>query len=123
FALAALTVALLLRPDPLMLARERSGEDPPAPSSPWRSVGTGIRVIRALPSAQVGLLGIVVSHLVMVSLMVMTPVHMNHHGASLQLIGLVISLHIAGMFALSPLFGIATDRFGAVPVLVAGGVI
>ncbi|NLF04755.1 MAG: MFS transporter [Actinomycetales bacterium] len=123
FALAALTVALLLRPDPLMLARERSGEDPPAPSSPWRSVGTGIRVIRALPSAQVGLLGIVVSHLVMVSLMVMTPVHMNHHGASLQLIGLVISLHIAGMFALSPLFGVATDRFGAVPVLVAGGVI
>jgi len=122
FVLATAVVAVLLRPDPLLLARERSGAPPPAPSNPWRSIGEGIAVIRTLPSARIGLLGIVVSHFVMVSLMVMTPVHMNHHGASLQLIGLVISLHIAGMFALSPVFGIATDRFGAVPVLIGGGV-
>ncbi len=123
FALAALAVALLLRPDPLVLARERSGAPPPVPTNPWRSIGAGVAVIRALPVARLGLLAVVVSHFVMVSLMVMTPVHMNHHGASLQLIGLVISLHIAGMFALSPLFGIATDRFGAVPVIVLGGML
>lgn len=120
FALATLAVAVLLRPDPLVLARERSGAAPPVPTNPWRSIGAGVAVIRALPVARLGLLAIVVSHFVMVSLMVMTPVHMNHHGASLQLIGLVISLHIAGMFALSPLFGVATDRFGARPVLVGG---
>jgi len=121
FGLATLAVALLLRPDPLLLARERSGTEPPTPRNPWRSVGEGFVVIRAVPAARTGLLAIVVGHLVMVSVMVMTPVHMNHHGASLQLIGLVISLHIAGMFALSPVFGLATDRFGAVPVIVLGG--
>jgi len=120
FALATLAVAVLLRPDPLVLARERSGAAPPVPTNPWRSIGAGVAVIRALPVARLGLLAIVVSHFVMVSLMVMTPVHMNHHGASLELIALVISLHIAGMFALSPLFGVATDRFGARPVLVGG---
>jgi len=123
FLLATAVVALLLRPDPLLLARERSGEEPPVPRSPWRSIGAGVSVIRRVPAARLGLTGVVVSHFVMVSLMVMTPVHMNHHGASLQLIGLVISLHIAGMFALSPVFGIATDRFGPVPVLIGGGVV
>src|SRR5690606_4520835 len=101
---------------------KRSGAPPPEARNPWRSISAGVAVIRALPAARLGLLAIVVSHFVMVALMVMTPVHMNHHGASLQLIGLVISLHIAGMFALSPVFGVATDRFGALPVLVAGGV-
>jgi len=123
FFLAALAVASMLRPDPLLLARERSGAPPPAPSNPWSSIGAGIVVIRELRVARLGLLAIVVSHFVMVSLMVMTPVHMSHHGASLQLIGLVISLHIAGMFALSPVFGLATDRFGAVPVIVFGGAV
>lgn len=122
FALATVAVAALLRPDPLLLARERSGAPPPEPRNPWRSISAGVVVIRAVPAARLGLLAIVVSHFVMVALMVMTPVHMNHHGASLQLIGVVISLHIAGMFALSPVFGVATDRFGALPVLIAGGV-
>ena len=123
FVAATVAVAGLLRPDPLLLARQRSGAPPPVPVNPWRSIGRGFSVVRAVPAARLGLLAIVVSHLVMVAVMVMTPVHMNHHGASLQLIGLVISLHIAGMFVLSPLFGIATDRFGAVPVIVTGGVL
>jgi MFS family permease len=47
----------------------------------------------------------------------MTPVHMGHGGATLQLVGLVISLHVAGMYALSPVFGWLVDRAGSRPVL------
>jgi MFS family permease len=54
----------------------------------------------------------------MVGLMSMTPVHMDHGGATLSVVGLVISLHVAGMYALSPLFGWLADRVGRPLVLV-----
>nr|WP_222844002.1 MFS transporter [Cellulosimicrobium sp. CUA-896] len=63
------------------------------------------------------------SHLVMVGVMTMTPVHMNHGGATLQVVGFVISAHIAGMYALSPVIGWLADRLGHARVLVVGGVV
>ena len=56
----------------------------------------------------------------MVSVMSMTPVHLSGHGASITVVGLVISLHIAGMYALSPVFGALADRVGRVAVILAG---
>jgi MFS family permease len=55
--------------------------------------------------------------------MAMTPVHLLHHGASLSVIGLTISLHVAGMFALSPVFGILADRLGRLPTIMIGQVL
>ncbi|WP_235865994.1 MFS transporter [Serinibacter arcticus] len=52
--------------------------------------------------------------------MSMTPVHMEGHGASITLVGLTVSLHIAGMYALSPVMGAAADRFGGPRVLIGG---
>jgi MFS family permease len=63
------------------------------------------------------------AHAAMVTVMIMTPLHMEHGGAHLQVIGFVISIHVLGMFAFSPLVGMAADRWGRSPVLVAGGVI
>lgn len=123
FGLAAVAVLVLLRPDPLQLAVERSGVRPVPPPSPWRSLGDGWRVIRGLSDARRGLLAVTVSHLTMVGLMVMTPVHMNHDGASLTVIGLVISLHIAGMYALSPVFGWLSDAIGHRRVIGLGAVL
>ncbi|MFT4228950.1 MAG: MFS transporter, partial [Microbacterium sp.] len=60
------------------------------------------------------------AHGVMVSVMAMTPIHLVNHGESLQLVGLTISLHIAGMFALSPVFGILADRVGRITTILAG---
>jgi MFS family permease len=80
-------------------------------------------VLRALPVAQVAVAGIVVCHLVMVGLMSLTPVHMAHGGVTLQIVGVVISLHIAGMYALSPLFGWLADRVGRRTVLGLAGVL
>jgi MFS family permease len=59
----------------------------------------------------------------MVSLMAMTPIHLVHHGASLNIVGLTISLHIAGMYALSPVFGILADRIGRVTTILLGQVL
>lgn len=132
FAAAALSVWLLLRPDPLHVAAARAaagrataGEPAPVPPRPGFRAGlaAGWAVIRASTTAQLALAAIVVSHLVMVGLMSMTPVHMGHGGASLQIIGIVISAHIAGMYVLSPLIGWAADRVGHARVLAVGGVV
>jgi MFS family permease len=56
----------------------------------------------------------------MVLIMTMTPLHMTDHGHDLAAVGLVISGHTFGMFALSPLSGRLTDRFGSPPVMIAG---
>lgn len=58
------------------------------------------------------------SHTVMVGVMVMSPVHMFHDGFALELVGLVISFHIVGMYGASPLFGWLTDKIGARGVVV-----
>ncbi len=55
--------------------------------------------------------------------MVMTPLHMHHGGATLQIIGVVISVHVLGMYAFAPLVGMAADRFGRPGVLTAGAVV
>lgn len=150
FAAAAASVWLLLRPDPLHVATARAmagtnrtaahapadaapsglADVPgttrtPAPPRPGFRAGlaAGWAVIRASATAQLALAAIVVSHLVMVGLMSMTPVHMGHGGASLQIIGIVISAHIAGMYVLSPVIGWAADKVGHSRVLVVGGAI
>jgi MFS family permease len=63
------------------------------------------------------------AHGVMIAVMVMTPLHMHHGGAHLDVIGLVISVHVLGMFALAPLVGWAADRFGRPPMLTVGAAV
>ncbi|GAA1462031.1 MFS transporter [Nocardiopsis exhalans] len=122
----AVLIVALLRPDPLVTAtaetarleRDR-GQAPKAAVS----LADGLRAIGRSPAALLAVVGIVASHTVMVAVMTMTPVHMSHHGAALTVIGLTISLHIAGMYGLSPIVGWLADRFGRVPVLLAGQVV
>lgn len=84
------------------------------------SMRAAIRTIRAVPAARAAFVAIAAAHATMVGVMVMTPVHMETHGAALQLVGLTISLHIAGMYALSPVVGRLADRLGRRSVLLAG---
>ncbi|WP_327322888.1 MFS transporter [Streptomyces sp. NBC_01210] len=114
FLVCAVLVLVLLRPDPLLTARALS----PADRSPeGRSLRAGMRAVRASPMARLALVTVAVSHTAMVSIMSMTPVALSHHGAGIQLIGLVISGHIAGMYALSPLMGWLADRIGRLAVI------
>jgi MFS family permease len=77
-------------------------------------------VIGQSPRAVLAIAVVAVSHTVMVSVMSMTPVHMNADGMSVTVIGVVLSVHISGMYAFSPLVGAAVDRIGRIPVLSAG---
>ena len=121
--LAIAVVTLRLRPDPLLEARRRRIADGDDSGPAHGSVSRGLRVVAGIPAARLGLLTLALGHVVMVSVMVMTPLHMAHGDAGLELIGLVISIHIVGMYALSPLTGMAVDRFGGRAVAVVGSMI
>ena len=118
FAVGAASTFFLLRPDPLRLATRRRGAD--TPTTGRLTVAAALRVIALSPAALLAVAGIVAGHTVMVAVMTMTPVHMSQHGAELTVIGLTISLHIAGMYALSPVVGRLADRLGRVPILLTG---
>lgn len=122
-ALAAACIVILLRPDPLLLARERAGTLPPVLVRGRGVLRAGLRITAGSPPALLGLGAIVVGHTAMVSVMVMTPIHMDHGHASITVIGVVISVHVFGMYAFSPLVGAAVDRVGRVPVIALGGVV
>lgn len=125
--LAALVVGVLLRPDPLLLAQELAAADEraglrsaiaPAGTSSWsRALGA----VRERPVLGYAITGLALTHATMIGVMVMTPLHMEHGGSGLEVIGVVISVHVLGMFAFSPLVGLLADRFGRAPVLGAGG--
>jgi len=120
----AVTTAILLlflRPDPYRLSlrlRAHAGETVRRPR-----LREGLTHLRSRPRAMLGIAAIAVGHVVMFMVMVMTPVHRAHVDVTLQLIGLVISVHVAGMYALSPVVGWAVDRFGRLQVISAGIVI
>ncbi len=121
--LAALVVMIVrLRPDPLLVARAEHLKDAPAGQT-QAARASGWALLRENPLLRRAAAGMALSHAVMVSVMVMTPIHMDHGHASLEIIGLVISIHILGMYVLSPAVGIAVDRWGSAPILAVGALV
>ena len=118
--LGLLVIWIGLRPDPLLLAREIAPAGAPRPHASFRD---GLRAFASYRRAGGGLIAMLVAHFSMVAVMAMTPVHLLHHGAEVTVIGLTISLHIAGMYALSPVMGLLADRVSQIPVAAAGMVI
>ncbi|YCK80056.1 MFS transporter [Arthrobacter sp. D3-18] len=127
-----------LRPDPLLLsrrlARQADAKGEPGPQPARGTIRSGLRAVRSSPEAILALAAVVAAHGVMVAVMSMTPLHLQqlvggshegHHGTTdstdaLVVIGLTISLHIAGMFALSPLWGWLTDKAGRFQTIAMG---
>ena len=117
-----------LRPDPYLVLTGRqplTGTEPapaaePGPAARRPGLRQGIQTLWSHPMARAGLIGIVAAHAVMVAVMSMTPVHLTGHGASITIVGLTVSLHIAGMYALAPVMGVLTDRLGGWNVSAAG---
>ncbi|WP_344615077.1 MFS transporter [Dactylosporangium salmoneum] len=112
YAFAGVILFLLLRPDPLLISRTLPPD--PAPAATEARRGSA--------SVTAGAATMVLTQLVMVAVMTMTPVHMRAHGHDLAATGLVISLHIAAMYLPSLFTGILVDRIGRVPIAVASGV-
>lgn len=118
FALTAILMAVALTPDPLHVAKEiRPATDGPRPRS---RMSDAWPLLRSNAAARTGVVTVAGAHALMVAVMAMTPVHMEDHGSSLTIIGLTISLHIAGMFALAPVMGLLTDRWGRGRTIILG---
>lgn len=115
-SLAILVIQLFLRPDPFLTAVNQSG----SLTKPKGSTKAALRHIRSNDKALFAILSIAIGHVAMVSIMVMTPVHMAHVDVTLTIIGLVISIHVLGMYAFSPLVGALSDRLGRVKVIQIG---
>jgi predicted MFS family arabinose efflux permease len=121
--LASLLLLLFLRPDPAVVARAAIGH-PSAGSAPRPGMSTALRVVLSQPTARLGVSAMAVGNLIMVGVMAMTPVHIKGAGHdarhTLGIVGLVLSFHIAGMYAFAPVFGWLTDRLGRRPVIFLG---
>ncbi|MEU6283366.1 MFS transporter [Streptomyces sp. NPDC047028] len=116
YALAALVLATRLRPDPLLVARSLAATEPSATTAdPTASAQAG------RGGVVLGALIMVLTQLVMVAIMTMTPVHMRDHGHGTAASGLVIAVHIGAMYLPSPLTGWLVDRFGRLKVAAASG--
>jgi MFS family permease len=107
----------LLRPDPYELAQASSRPDPAG--DPVLSM----RQVLRRPAVAMAVLAMVVGQVVMVGIMTMTPLHMTDHGHGLAAVGLVISAHTAGMFALSPVSGRIAQRLGDVAGILIGAAV
>jgi MFS family permease len=119
--LATLLIYIFLRPDPYLLSVELAQKkNTPTSKNSTKEV---LRLIRNSNQALFSLAAIVIGHIAMVSVMVMTPVHMAHVDVRLVIIGFVISVHVAGMYAFSPLVGYLSDKLGRVNVIQIGIVI
>lgn len=125
FALTAVALLLLMRPDPFLTARTTGPAPRPADAAP---PGGGMRaafaVIVLRPAAALGVTATAVAHAVMIGLMAMTAVHIRGAGHppahTLRLVSVVLSSHIAGMYALSPVMGWLADRVGRRSVIALG---
>ena len=129
YGAASIVLTALLRPDPLLHSRARQlatgpGTDTTAAASaaPRQTPANG-QVDRSR-AVFAGATTMVVTQLVMVAIMTMTPVHILEHGHGVAAAGMVIGIHVAAMYLPSPLSGWVVDRYGSTPAAVlAGGVL
>ena len=105
-----------LRPDPASLADEPETNDP----SNARANGPPLRDLIGRPEVATALIALAAAQVVMTMVMTMTPLHLTGHGHGLGVVGLVLSAHTLGMFALAPVSGRLTDRFGSLSIIIAG---
>ncbi|WP_241158343.1 MFS transporter [Cohnella candidum] len=119
FLSAGLVVFVLLRPDPLIVAKAiaqaqqhtgQAAEGTAAVLQPLNKRGVAV-----------GAAIMVLTQIVMVAIMTMTPVHMQHHGHGLREVGLVIGIHIGAMYLPSLVTGILVDKIGRMAMTIASG--
>ncbi|MGH7680332.1 MAG: MFS transporter [Gemmatimonadaceae bacterium] len=127
FALVAVILFVWLRPDPLLVARSSAvGRSAGGAASTTGQAGMGaaLRAVVTHRAARLGVAATAVGHVVMVGVMAMTPVHIlgaGHEAAdTLRIVGIVISVHVAGMYAFAPIMGWLSDRFGKAQVILLG---
>ncbi|MGE6346911.1 MFS transporter [Bacillus mycoides] len=118
FILAGLVLFVMLRPDPLIIANiieTYKQEHTYKRQSVTNETSENKRGIT------VGAIVMILTQVVMVAIMTMTPVHMGHHGHGLSEVGLVIGFHVGAMYLPSLVTGILIDKVGRTAMSIAGG--
>ncbi|MDQ0883691.1 MFS family permease [Peribacillus sp. V2I11] len=118
YILAGVVLFIMLRPDPLVIARmiEATNQEP----SDKGHLATAEHTENKR-GIIVGATIMVLTQIVMVAIMTMTPVHMRHHGHSLGAVGLVIGFHIGAMYLPSLVTGFLVDKLGRTAMAIASG--
>lgn len=116
--LATFVIQFFLRPDPYLTAIHIS--DSSAIRHSVLPARQALKLIRENSPALFAIAAIAIGHVAMVTVMAMTPIHMAHVDVTLTIIGLVISVHIAGMYAFSPIVGYLSDTLGRKRVIQIG---
>lgn len=120
FILAGLVLFVMLRPDPLIIANiiERYKQEHTYKGQPITEEAKENK-----RGITVGAIVMILTQIVMVAIMTMTPVHMGHHGHGLSAVGLVIGFHVGAMYLPSLVTGMLIDKIGRTTMSIAGGVI
>jgi MFS family permease len=120
YALAAVLIEILLRPDPLAVARAMHASVAASrPAEPARPLGAILGDVRV----QLALATLTISQFVMISTTSTSPVYLHDQGYHVQTIGLAVSLHLGGMYVASPLSGLLCDRFGRLTMIGVGALV
>jgi len=117
FSASFVNVMVRLRPDPLEVAGRLGVTE-----STSRSLSDITVPLRHSRESRLGLIAMAVSQMTMVAVMTMTPVHLKLHGHE-DVSAFIISLHIAGMYAFSPLIGRFSDAYGRTRAIQVGAVV
>lgn len=116
-SLAAAVSWFFLRPDPFAIADESTIHIPiEGDATPEISV----REVFGQPAVVAAMAALITGQATMVLIMTMTPLHLTAHNPDLGPVGIVISGHVAGMYALAPISGRITQRFGSLPTIFLG---
>lgn len=124
YALATLVTFIMLRPEPMSIAKIIDAEEDKRKKKKRdeNDVGRKITELLRLPRVQLAVISMLISQVVMVTLMVMTPLHMVHQGHTNGSVSIVISAHTMGMFGFSWLTGYLIDRFGRVSMMITAAI-
>lgn len=119
FILAGLVLFIMLRPDPLEIAKRiEADKQKYEHNNQTKSINRTINT----KGLSVGATVMVLTQIVMVAIMTMTPVHMKHHGHSLTEVGIVIGFHVGSMYLPSLATGILVDKIGRTAMSIASGI-
>jgi MFS family permease len=120
FLTSFINTTIRLKPDPLEVAGRLNRQA--EVGAPTRLFSDAVTAIRDSGNAQIAVIAMVISQMAMVAVMTMTPVHLRLHGHE-TVSAYIISLHIAGMYAFSPLVGRFADRRGRLTTIQVGALI
>ncbi|MCY8847861.1 MFS transporter [Bacillus inaquosorum] len=118
YILAGVVLFIMLRPDPLVIARTIEATNPESSDKGDLKTTEHTENKRGII---VGAAIMVLTQIVMVAIMTMTPVHMSHHGHGLGAVGLVIGFHIGAMYLPSLVTGVLVDKLGRTVMAIASG--